>query len=74
MLMLENGAHIRTLMLTFFFRYLKELIHNGNVYSNTTTFIQIQSGKKIQYAYSDDEMKSITKEYDNNESKYNTKI
>lgn len=65
-----DGAHIRTLMLTFFFRYLKELIHNGNVYIAQPPLYKIQSGKKIQYAYSDDEMKSITKEYDNNESKY----
>ena len=40
-----DGAHIRTLMLTFFFRYLRELINQGHIYS-TTTFIQSTSSKE----------------------------
>ncbi|MGF6907211.1 DNA topoisomerase (ATP-hydrolyzing) subunit B [Fusobacterium sp. PH5-44] len=55
-----DGAHIRTLLLTFFYRYLVDLIHNGNVYIAQPPLYKITSGKKITYAYSDKEMKDIT--------------
>lgn len=55
-----DGAHIRTLLLTFFYRYLVDLIHNGNIYIAQPPLYKITAGKKITYAYSDKEMKDIT--------------
>lgn len=55
-----DGAHIRTLLLTFFYRYLVDLIHNGNIYIAQPPLYKVTAGKKITYAYSDKEMKDIT--------------
>lgn len=50
-----DGAHIRTLLLTFFFRYMRPLITNGNVYIAQPPLYRVERNKKIRYAFSDTE-------------------
>ena len=50
-----DGAHIRTLLLTFFFRYMRPLIENGYVYVAQPPLYKISQGRKVAYAYSDEE-------------------
>ncbi|MDT8336860.1 MAG: DNA topoisomerase (ATP-hydrolyzing) subunit B [Candidatus Izemoplasmatales bacterium] len=54
-----DGAHIRTLLLTFLFRYLKPLIEQGNVYIAQPPLFKVQSGKSIQYAYHEKDLDRI---------------
>ena len=56
-----DGAHIRTLLLTFFFRYMKELIDKGMIYIAQPPLYRIAKGKKEFYAYSDREREDYTK-------------
>ncbi|MGE4320204.1 MAG: DNA topoisomerase (ATP-hydrolyzing) subunit B [Acholeplasmataceae bacterium] len=51
-----DGAHIRTLLLTFFFRYMKPLIDLGYVYIAQPPLYKVQQGKRIEYLYSEDEL------------------
>ena len=57
-----DGSHIRTLLLTFFFRYMRPLIENGYVYSAVPPLYKLSRGKTQRVAYSDDERDAISSE------------
>ncbi len=57
-----DGAHIRTLLLTLFFRHFKPLVENGNLYIAQPPLYQIKKGAGVKYAYSDEEKNKIVKE------------
>ena len=57
-----DGAHIRTLLLTFFFRYMRPLIENGYVYSAVPPLYKLTRGKQQRVAYSDEERDQISAE------------
>jgi DNA gyrase subunit B len=56
-----DGAHIRTLLLTFFFRHMKEIIEDGCLYIAQPPLYRIMNGREKLYAYSDREKDSIVK-------------
>ena len=58
-----DGAHIRTLLLTFFYRFLKPLIENGYIYIAQPPLYKVSRGKKLVYAYSDEELEAAKLEF-----------
>ena len=57
-----DGAHISTLLLTFFYRFMPDLIRQGHIYLAQPPLYKLEKGKKTWYAYTDDELNKILKE------------
>lgn len=54
-----DGAHIRTLLLTFFYRYMRPLIDAGYIYIAKPPLYKVQQGKRVEYAYDEEELEKI---------------
>lgn len=59
----QDGAHIRAILVTFFYRYFPELIKEGHIYIGLSPLYKISKGDKTYYAYTDEELKKATDEF-----------
>ncbi|MGC8648603.1 MAG: DNA gyrase/topoisomerase IV subunit B [Candidatus Micrarchaeia archaeon] len=59
-----DGSHIRTLLLTFFYRYMRPLVEKGYIYIGQPPLYKISRGKEIRYAYSDAQLNEALKAFD----------
>lgn len=57
----QDGAHIRAILLTFFYRYMRELITEGHVYIGMPPLYRVARGARLDYAYDDAQLKTLTK-------------